>query len=51
MRPGFGVEGARLLWLIQLKKWPSDSLTHFSTPRVISPQNRTRMAQSLCGGG
>jgi hypothetical protein len=32
------------------KKWPSESLTYFSTPRMISPQNRTRMAQSPRGG-
>ncbi len=38
MRPGFGAKGAR--------KWRSS--TNKPLPRVISPQNRMRMAQSPC---
>ncbi len=47
-RPGFGVECAWKQSVGYVKKWTSDSLTHFSQPRVLPPQNRTRLALSLC---
>jgi hypothetical protein len=50
MRPGFGGEGVRRSGSMQ-KKLRDESRTNFSFSRVLSRQNRMRIAQSPRGGG